>query len=889
MSAPPPAPSTPPPAGRWCFDDFELDIANATLHRAGQAVELTPKSFALLGCLVGRPGELVLKDELLDRVWQRRFVSEGAVKTVVSELRAALGDDARQPRWIETVPRRGYRFVGRLRPAAERDVPAPAPAPPRVGNLPPHLPPLIGRDAERDTLLEAIPRRRLVTLAGTAGVGKTRLALGLAQALQARFSEGAWLVELAALDAATTDAATLRASLALALQHPATAAASDATLARALAPCSLLLVLDNAEHLLPVLAPLVHHLREQAPGLHLLVTSREPLQLPEEQVFRLGSLALPPDDADADPDRLMGFGAVQFFVDRVAARLNGFQLGADHARATAQLCRALDGLPLALELAAARVPVLGVNGLAERLADDEEPGARLRLLTQGARTAAPHQRSLRAALDWSHALLTPAEQRVFRRLAVFRGSFTLASAQIVCADAELDAWSVLDALHALIEKSLLSATVQGPTGHRFTLLESVRAYAQEQEARVEGEGPRSRRLHLRAAVAYWAAADQGSLEAGALGWVQEHVPEVDNLRAALRWAQVTASEAASEAAAAEDLAGLRDDWLALVGHSGAVWHRAGLAAEGAVHAAAALDAARGHGDARRLGGVCLALASLAAFANAPAPPEGLACAGEAAQAYEAVGDAERAYYAHYLAWTLSLHCQRPEQRLAHMERLRALLQPQWSPMLQRFWRGCEAYERRLAGDTEAYLAYAREERALRRRAGAVWESWVAGHALALAECDRGDAEAAIAVLDEVLAEVRVAGRLHQNAARVSLRAAMVAQHRGPAAARTALSEAIPVLAGAGNLNEAGLPLAWLAWHEGRPQDAATLLAWHEGPRGAGRKYGPGTHLRRSGHQLDAALGGALDEETRRACRARGEALDEAEVVRLGLQAGADLG
>jgi tetratricopeptide (TPR) repeat protein len=389
-----------------------------------------------------------------------------------------------------------------------------------------------------------------------------------------------------------------------------------------------------------------------------------------------------------------------------------------------------------------------------------------------------------------------------------------------------------------------------------------------------GEEMLTRHRHLRAAVAYWAAADAHSLEAGALGWVEAHLCEVDNLRAALRWARVTALRDADPA--------ITDDWLALLGFSGAVWHRAGLAAEGAAQCAVALPAARAHDDPRHQGGVSLALATLSCFGNAPPASEGLVHAREAADAFQRANDPERAYYAHYLAWTLCLHCQQPQERPTHLARMRSLLQPQWSPMLKRYWRASEAYEQRLAGDTEAYLDYARSELARRRQAGFLWESWVAAAALGLAECDRGNPDAAIAVLDEALAEIRAAGRLHQNAARVALWVLLLAEHREPAVVRAALAEAVPVMAGAGNLGDVGLPLAWLAHKEDRLHDAATLLAWFDSPRCGGSKYGPGTHLRRSANTLSNTLAAALSEATRTACNARGEALDEAAALQTGL-------
>ncbi|MBK9607772.1 MAG: helix-turn-helix transcriptional regulator [Betaproteobacteria bacterium] len=275
------------------FGDFMLDIANAQLIRQGQPVELPPKSFALLAYLAQRPGELVLKDTLLDVVWGRRFVSEGAVKTVVSELRAALRDDARAPLWIETVQRRGYRFVGRLQPLPFLRRGRCRPGGDPCGNLPLSLTPAIAREAEGAALDTLLANHRLVTLTGAAGVGKTRLALSRALARRTDYADGAWLLELAPLAADTCDEATLRATLASALQLDSAAAAANDALVRALRPMTLLLVVDNAEHVLRPLAPLLAHLHVQLPQLHLLVTSREPLHIPGEHVLRLAPLSVP--------------------------------------------------------------------------------------------------------------------------------------------------------------------------------------------------------------------------------------------------------------------------------------------------------------------------------------------------------------------------------------------------------------------------------------------------------------------------------------------------------------------------------------------------------------------------------------------------------------------
>lgn len=855
------------------FGDFVLDIDNARLTRGGTVLEIPPKSFELLAFLARRPGELVLKDDLLDQVWGRRFVSEGAVKTVVSELRAALGDDAKAPRWIETVQRRGYRFVGAVVPfVCEPASPTIAATPP-AGNLPQAPPRLIGRRETLATLLGLLEASPLVTLTGPGGVGKTRLALAAADARRGSFAGGAWLIELAPLPAGATDAAALRSAVAHALQVAPAGIDSDAGLCRALQGAELLVVLDNAEHLLATLAPWLDALRGQLPQIRWLVTSREPLQVPHEQVLRVAPLAVPPPEADDDLDRLAASAAVELFVERVAARLPGFAPMPAQQHALARLCRALDGLPLALELAAARVPVLGVHGLADHLSAGGEAGVRLQLLTQGARTAPPHQRTLRAALDWSHALLTPAEQRVFRRLAVFRGGFTLAAAEIVCADATLQGWAVLDAVGALAEKSMLGLPVHEGVTARFTQLESLREYALEQLA-AAGETQAVQRLHLAAVRAAWARADNRALSEPAMAWAAQHVPELENLRAALRWG-VAAAGAGADAGVVKDL-------LALVGHTATFWPRAGLAAEGAGWCRAVRVLADTHPDPCLRAGVDLAMATLSRFTKLLPPREGLALAARAAAAYADAGDAVREYYAQYLCWTQELEIDERADRSLPLQRMQALVQPHWSPLLGRFLRAARAQNERLAGNVDFFLQHGRDELALCRRLGAQGESWSAGHSLMLAEHDQGRPEAALAVGREIVADIRAAGRLRTYAQMVSVWTTMLAESGDVPAARTALTEALPLLPTMQACEVLLLALGWLACHEGRDEAAARLLGWFESPARGGGSYGARTFTRRTAEALAGRLAQRLGDERLAALRNSAAALGDAAAVTLGM-------
>lgn len=862
-----PAVSTPPIQ----FGPFRLDIANARLTRDGQELELPPKSFELLAHLAQRPGELVLKDQLLDAVWGRRFVSEGAVKTVVSELRAALGDDPKAPRWIETVQRRGYRFIGTVAPAgAAAPAVAPsaiAPAVPAVGNLPPGLSAPIGRDVELGRLEALWASSRLVTLTGTAGVGKTRLALAAAAARRHRHADGVWLVELAPLPAGSTDAATLRSTIARTLLPGSAGLGTDAALVQALQGMDLLLVVDNAEHLLETLAPLLAHLHAQLPRLHLLLTSREPLQVPGERLLRVEPLTLP---ADEPAEGVAAAPALQLLVDRIAARLPGFVPDAAQQRALARLCRLLDGLPLALELAAARVPVLGVHGLVEHLAGDPDRPARLRLLTQGTRTAAPHQRTLRAALDWSHELLTPTEQRVFRRLGIFRGGFTLAAVEAVAADPGDDAWALLDTLNALVDKSMVVAAPADAVTPRFGLLESLREHALE-HLTAAGEVERIARRHLAWARAHWTEARRVALTEPVMSWTARLQPELDNLRAALRWGQDQPADAGP----------LDGDLLALLPATARFWQGMGLATEGADWCRRLMERAEAHPDPLTRAGVDLAVASLCRFAPLGSPEQHLARAQRAAAAFAAAGDEASAYYAHYLAWALALEISELVDRSEALARMQALARPDWSPLMLRFLRSALAQEARLQGRAQDYLQASRDDMAAIRGAGAQAEAWLASYTLMLAEHDQGHVARALAFGQSVLDEIRAAGRLRGHAQLLCMHTAMRAADGDIAGTRAALVEALPMLGGMAASELLYLALAWLAAHEGRDEDAALVLGWFESPQRGGGQYGPRTFTRRSAEALAARLDQRLGAGRHAELRATALDLGAAEAVRRG--------
>ncbi|MCW5631837.1 MAG: winged helix-turn-helix domain-containing protein [Rubrivivax sp.] len=466
------------------YGRFEIRLDERQLLVDGHPAPLGARAFDVLATLAGQRGRVVGKDELLARVWPGLVVEENNIQVQISALRKLLGAQA-----ITTVPGRGYQFtLAPDAPPAERDAAAGRQSGPAAHGLAridgaDTLPAadgarfaggeaLLGREADIEALEAALASHRLVTVAGAGGIGKTRLAREVAHRLAPRHADGTAWVDLAAL--ASADA--LAPAIAAAARVPLGAGEATPLLARALAHREVLLVLDNAEHLVAALASLLPALLAAAPGLHLVVTSQEPLQLRGELVHRLDALAVPPEGASIAEARR--FAALQLLEQRAAAADRRFALDEATVAGAIELVCHLDGLPLAIEMAAARLPLLGLEALNGRL------GERLRLLRGAGRDAPPRQQTLRATLDWSHSLLSAAEQVVLRRLAVCAGSITFETARQVAGDgtptAPLDEWAVIEALSGLVAKSvlqLLPGAADAPP--RYRLPETVRLYAGE--------------------------------------------------------------------------------------------------------------------------------------------------------------------------------------------------------------------------------------------------------------------------------------------------------------------------------------------------------------------------------------------------------------------------
>ena len=414
--------------------------------------------------------------------------------------------------YLDGIVRRG---LGDLRMAAMRDA--------IPNNLPVPLTTFVGRDREIAEVLRLLAGTRLLTLAGAGGCGKSRLGVEVAKRAIRDFPDGLWVVELAALSDANLVPQSVAAVLGLAEQP---GRHMIGTLVDHIRSSTALLVLDNCEHLLAGCAETADALLRAAPRLRILATSREPLRLPGETIWRVPSLAVPEPSESLIPGNLARYEAVRLFVERAASVRPGFRLTEANAAAIAQICTRLDGMPLAIEIAAVRVKALTVQQIAGRLDD------RLRLLTGGSRTL-PRHRTLRAAMDWSYDLLTERERTLLARLSVFRGSWTLDAAEAVCAGNDLEAADVLDGLTSLVDKSLVIVDTRG-TEARYRLLETTWQFARERLLDSDNSAVMQRRhrdwyldLAVRAARSL-VGAEQDA-------WLDRLALEHDNFRAALAW------------------------------------------------------------------------------------------------------------------------------------------------------------------------------------------------------------------------------------------------------------------------------------------------------------------------------------------------------------------
>jgi predicted ATPase/DNA-binding winged helix-turn-helix (wHTH) protein len=506
---------------RYRFGRFELQPNKGRLLASGAPVDVGSRGFDLLVTLVERDGHLVTKDELLERVWPKAIVEENTLQAQVSALRKILGADA-----IATVSGRGYRFALELSFAGAEAVV-------HKHNLPQQLTSFIGREKEIAQIKELLGTTRLLTLTGAGGCGKTRLAMQVAADLLQSYSDGIWLVELAALSDPGLVPQTVANAMGLKEQQGNSLAQ---TINEHLASRHLLLMLDNAEHLLAACAQLTDVVLRHCAHVAIVVTSRERLGIAGEVTYRVPSLSVPDPKRDATPGQLSAYESTRLLIERARLQRPHFAVTAQNASALASVCHKLDGIPLAIELAAPRVRSMSMEEVNRRL--DQRFG----LLTGGSRTALPRHRTLRAMIDWSYDLLSAAEQALLCRLSVFSGGWTLDAAEQVCTGDGIAEVEALDLLTSLADKSLISAEADdGET--RYWLLQTVRHYAQDRLRERDEEEARWQRRHLGYFVALAEEAEPLLMGADQHVWLERLETEHDNLRSALTWSSTAGGDA----------------------------------------------------------------------------------------------------------------------------------------------------------------------------------------------------------------------------------------------------------------------------------------------------------------------------------------------------------
>lgn len=448
--------------GPFCFLPAQL-----VLLEGDKPVRLGSRALGVLAVLVEHAGELVSKDMLVSRVWPNTIVEDVSLRVHIAALRKALRDGQDGHRYLATIAGRGYCFVTPVTIAEPSAASGAQTEALRHGrDLPLPLTRMIGRADVVKALADQLPNQRFLTIAGPGGIGKTTVALAVADALKMGYANGVCFIDLSPLTDPRLVSGTVasRLGLSLPLDDPLSALASHLQNRR------LLLIFDNCEHVVAAAADAAEVILRTAPGVHILTTSREPLRAEGERVQRLPALAVPPETRGLSAAEALSFPAVQLFVERVAASLDGFTLTDADAPCVSEICRKLDGIALAIELAAGRVEAFGVQGLLALLGDC------LPVLTSGRRMASPRHRTLAATLTWSHDLLPMAERIILRRLAVFVSSFTLDCACTVAVCPGLAAVDIVNGIANLVAKSLIAAETRGSVVH-YRLFDTTRAYA----------------------------------------------------------------------------------------------------------------------------------------------------------------------------------------------------------------------------------------------------------------------------------------------------------------------------------------------------------------------------------------------------------------------------
>ena len=575
-------------AAAYEFDEFRFEPANARLLRAGTPLHVEPKALQVLALLIGAAGSLVSRDALHDRVWGRVVVTPGTLTRLIAELRRLLDDNPAKPRYIATVHTRGYRWVAHVTAHG---------GPTQRLRLPERTFTLIGRERDLAALNERLATHRLVTVLGPGGTGKTQLALEFGRRREADAPKAIVWADL------STAADSLGCNQIVAANIEANEREDlslDATIARVIGDRELLLVLDNCERVTRVVGALARTLLARCGRLRILLTSQFALDLPEETLFHLGPLSLPPPgwEQERNPlDVLQQADSIRLLSERAQAVVPAFAIDADNAQCLADICRQLDGLPLALELAAARLAAMSPRQLLAALDD------RFALLARQLAAPDPRQASLRGALDWSYGLLEPGERGLLNICGIFSGSFSADALTAIAGASGTGRYEIFNRIQSLVQKSLL-AVERHQHEVRYRLLDSVRAFARAQLA-VDGQEGELAHRHAEYYANLALEANSELLGDDQVVWLDRLSMEWANLRAAFEWARAPEG---NRQAAADLVIGLR--WY--------FWIR-GLYVEAGQWMRDPSSLAEGLGDARAarlLNGVAIALWHQARVAEA---------------------------------------------------------------------------------------------------------------------------------------------------------------------------------------------------------------------------------------------------------------------------------
>jgi predicted ATPase/DNA-binding winged helix-turn-helix (wHTH) protein len=509
------------------FGPFQLLPGQRLLLQDRKPMKLGSRAMDILIALVDRAGDTVDKQELMAVVWPRTVVEEGALRVHVAALRKLLGDGQAGARYIVNVPGRGYSFIAPLvRTQLQQTAVETPSANEQANRLPASLTRVVGRGDTVAMLASQLPMRRLVTLVGPGGIGKTTVAVAVVDIASGDYQDGAYFVDFASVTDAELVAATVSSTLGLG-DAPEKAARRISTF---ISEKNLLIVFDNCEHVLAAVALLIESMLRESPGLRVLATSREPLRAEGEWLHHLPALTTPPPEVRA-ASVAMNFSAFDLFVERATANLDSFDVTDRDVLVISDLCRRLDGNPLAIELTAARVGAFGLRGLAEHLE------AHVLHLKQVRRTAMARHQTLGAVLDWSYQLLTAEERLALTRLAIFRGRFSLQAATALLAPLvptnAREPSDILNLVADLGAKSWLSSDVSREIVH-YLWLELTHAYALT-KLKESGEYDAIAVRHARYVYDLMSVASDAWTDLSLTEWAEEYLWVVDDVRAALAW------------------------------------------------------------------------------------------------------------------------------------------------------------------------------------------------------------------------------------------------------------------------------------------------------------------------------------------------------------------